>query len=389
MERVLVIGGTGASGVPLVEELLELGYDVTVLHGGFHEAEFSQPIRHIHVDVHFREELERAIATEPPFDVVVATYGRLALTCEVFAGRTQRLIAVGALHGASARTDDPRWGFIGRPVSMTEADDLLIEDDSFDWQFGYRMAEAERALFAAHDAGKFQATYIGYPLLYGPRAPGPQDWCVVRRVLDGRPHYAIADGGLKLEMRGYVDNMAHSVVAALTQPEVASGKKFYVADVGQYSLGERIEAICRYMGHEMELVEMPYEFARPCHPLWRFRPGHRVNNTSRSRVELGYRDVVSVDDALKRTVDWLVAHPLEPGGQEEQKIGDPFDYAAEDLLIESWKRQSADVAAVPYSLPRPAHQYRHPESPGDPWQPPSRDWREHEPAASKKGDRDG
>ena len=46
--KALVIGGTGPSGPFTVNGLLERGYEVTVLHGGQHEVEFSQPLEHIH-----------------------------------------------------------------------------------------------------------------------------------------------------------------------------------------------------------------------------------------------------------------------------------------------------------------------------------------------------
>ncbi|MEW6048150.1 MAG: hypothetical protein AB1609_17025 [Bacillota bacterium] len=50
-------------------------------------------------------------------------------------------------------------------------------------------------------------------------------------------------------------------------------------------------------------------------------------DTTRIRVEIGYSETVSRDEALRRTVDWERAHPparIDPSA---------FDYAAEDAAV--------------------------------------------------------
>ena len=64
---------------------------------------------------------------------------------------------------------------------------------------------------------------------------------------------------------------------------------------------------------------------------------HRVLDLFQLRSDLGYRDRVAVRDGLARTARWLVEHPPEPGGNEEKILQDPFDYAAEDRLMDSWQ----------------------------------------------------
>lgn len=49
MAKALVVGGTGPSDPHIVDGLIRHGWDVTVLHGGQHEAEFVEPVDHIHV----------------------------------------------------------------------------------------------------------------------------------------------------------------------------------------------------------------------------------------------------------------------------------------------------------------------------------------------------
>lgn len=362
-KTALVLGGTGPTGPFVVNGLLERGYDVTIAHSGFHEAEFSGPVRHLHGDVHFKESLEQLIGSET-FDLVVAQYGRLRVTADVFSDRTERLVAVGTSVGSSAESDNPRWGELGMPLSVSESSNIF-EEDIHTNKFRYRIGEAEQKLFEMHDSAGYSATYIGYPYLYGPGQIAPLEWCVVRRILDGREHFILPDGGIKAEARGYVENAARAVLLAVDKPELSSGQKYFFADEDTYTLRQRVEFIARYMNHEWELVDVPYDIATPSHVLCRRIRGNVVRDLHKIHDQLGYRDAVAQAEALKRTVDWLVEHPLSM--EEEQQLGDPFDYAREDQIIAAWKRLHANFPTVDYPLRTGAHIYRHPRQPMEQW----------------------
>jgi nucleoside-diphosphate-sugar epimerase len=366
--RALVIGGTGPTGPFVVEGLHDRGFDVTILHGGQHEVDFSVEVRHIHEDPHFREGLERGIGSET-FDIVVAQYGRLRIIAEVFAGRTERLVAVGAATGIFAPDGDERWGAIGKPVLFDDASTIYVRDEGEDGanKLGLRMVEAMNAVFERHAAGAYSATYVGYPLNYGPRSPGPYDWSVIRRILDGRGSYVIADGGIKVDSRVYTANAAAGVLAVIDNPQLAAGRRYSVTDAYAYTMRQRIEFIARHMGAELELVDMPYEAAWPCHPLWRHVREHRLALSATIREELGYSDPVAADEALATTVDWLIANPPERGGELERQIGDPFAYELEDQLVADWGAAREQLGEIDSPLPAQGHQYRHPKKPGEAW----------------------
>ena len=357
--KALVIGGTGATGPAVVEGLLERGFDVTILHGGQHEVELPASVRHIHADPHFAETLEEGLAAET-YDLVVAQYGRLRIVADVLRGRTDRLIAIGGATGIFAGEDDPAWGGLGRPALFPDTSEVYERDLERN-KLGARMVEAMEALFAAHPA----ATYVGYPLNYGPRTPGPYDWSVIRRVLDGRRSFAIADGGLKLDARVFTENAAAAVLLVVDSPDVAAGKRYLVSDGHQFTMRQRIEFIAAQLDRELELADMPYEVAWPCHPLWRHVRGHRLCESTLIRSELGFEDPVPADVALARSVDWLVANP--PDEELERQIADPFDYAAEDELVRRWHEAREALGEVEAPLPEQGHQYRHPKKPGEAW----------------------
>lgn len=350
----------------IVEGLLDRGYEVTILHSGQHEVAFTRSVEHLHGDPHFKETLEGTLGNRT-YDLVVAMYGRLRITAEVMRGRTGRFIGIGGA-GGYAQPNDPRWGPLGRPL-MPDESGVWQTDPELD-KFHYLMHISEEAVLAAHADGAYNATIIRPPNMYGPGQIAPEEWCIVRRILDGRKRLIIADAGFKIEARIYTENGAAAVLLAVDKPDASAGKRYNVRDGRLYTMRQRIELVARTLGHEFNFVDMPYALATPCHPLWRHQQGHLAVDDSLFRQELGYRDKVPAEEAYRRTARKLLESPLARGGEQETQLGDPFDYAAEDELIRVWEEGKEKLAAVPFRLPPPAHRYRHPKTPGETWQRP-------------------
>lgn len=253
-------------------------------------------------------------------------------------------------------------GFAVGPVNS-----YLIEDDPLTLvDAGPNSATTFEALEAGA-SGAFTATYIAYPTLYGPRQPGSPEWSIVRRLRDRRPRIVIPDGGLRIESRGYVRNVARAPLAAVDHLATAAGRSYVVADREVYTVRQRVEFIARHMGVEVELVDMPYQFATLAHPLYRGGPSHRATRSDAIRHELGYSDVFDTATALAQTVDWLLAASEVEIDEIESQLGDSFGYGFEDALITWWQ----EATSAP---PQPAdgeytysHIYRHPSKPGESW----------------------
>ncbi|MDQ1381706.1 MAG: hypothetical protein QOJ71_2425 [Actinomycetota bacterium] len=338
MTRALVIGGTGPTGIPLVQDLVDLGYEVTIVHRGLHErTETPSEVVHVHTDPYDGESLRQVFdATtfgNQRFDVVIAMYGRLRRIAELAAGQIGQFVSVGGVPAYLGwmnpwMTDPP-----GLPVPVAEDAPTVAhaEDD----EKGYRIVRTEEAVFAHHP----RASHFRYPYVYGPHQLVPREWLVVRRILDGRERIVVADDGLTLHHHGYTENLAHALVLALEHPGAAAGKIFNVGDEEVLSIRQVVELIATALGRHLEIVSMPFELALPARPLLaQPLPTHRVLDISRVRNDLGYRDVVPARAAIAATARWLVEHPCARGGQEELVLTDPFDYAAEDRLIEAWSR---------------------------------------------------
>lgn len=122
--------------------------------------------------------------------------------------------------------------------------------------------------------------------------------------------------------RGHVENVAAAIVFAV-QDERAAGRVFNVADPRRAHrgglgtphrrgrrLGRRVVALSD--DQLPESLRQPYDFSRDY-----------TADSSRIRREHGYVETVNEEDALRRTIEWERANPLEART-------DQFDYQAEE-----------------------------------------------------------
>jgi nucleoside-diphosphate-sugar epimerase len=346
MMRALVIGGTGPTGHFMVNGLRRRGYAVTIFHTGRHElAEIPAEVEHLHGDPFAPGALEAALGART-FDVCIASYGRLRRVAEAMASRSGRFLSIGGVPAYRGFMNPELFTPAGLPVPVRE-DAPQVEREVEDAK-GWRIVRTERALFAARP----DATHFRYPYVYGPHQLVPREWCIVRRVLDGRPFIVLPEDGLTLHHHGYAENLAHAVLLAVDQPEAARGQIYHCADEEVLTLRQVVEIVAGALGRPLEIVSMPWRLATPARPLLaQPLPTHRVFDLGKIRRELGYRDVVPAREALARTARWLAAHPPAPGGQEETVLQDPFDYAAEDRLVAAWRQALAALPEIEWKRP--------------------------------------
>ena len=356
--KALVIGGTGPTGPYVVEGLLERGYQVTILHRGTHEVEFSKPVEHIHGDPHFEDTLEAALGKNT-YDVTVALYGRLRFVAQVMRGKTGQFLAVGGVAVYKGWSNPALTG----PCPFPAREDSPLQTDPDLENFSHLMYISEQAALEAHRQGHYRATVFRYPLIYGPRQLAPREWSLIRRFLDGRREIILPDAGLVLETRGYVENMAHTVLLAIDHPKAASGQVYNVGDDAVLNQREWVEVVGKALGCQFEIVDMPGRMARPSRP-YAGRSHHRVLDISKIKAQLGYRDIVPVEEALRRTVKWYQDNPPPPGGELEKQLNDPFNYDYEDRLIAQHRQATEALLAIPFQREKFRHPYPHPKRPG-------------------------
>ena len=147
---------------------------------------------------------------------------------------------------------------------------------------------------------------------------------------DGRRQIIFADDDSSMRTpRGYVEDVAAAIALAATSSR-AAGRTYNVCEpefFGELQWARKIAAVAGWSG---EFVILPHD-RTPKHLLW---PGntaqHLVASSDRIRDELGYRELVPREEAIRRTIDWERANPpVQPLAQ--------FDYPTEDAALAEFK----------------------------------------------------
>src|SRR5215210_4555390 len=254
-KTALVIGGTGPTGPHILTGLLERGYDVSMLHRGVHEPADLPEVRHIHADPHFAETLTESLPAED-FDVVVATYGRQKTTGEVFADRCGQLVCVGGVpvyRGFLEPENSTPWGM----KLWAKEDSAPADTADPPSRPALKILEAERSVLARAAAGDYQASYVRYPQIYGPRNIVPWEWAILKRVQDGRSYMILPDDGLWIISRCAAPNAAAGIMAIVDHPDVANGQAYNVADEDQFTVRQWAETVAGLAGGRLEFVGIP------------------------------------------------------------------------------------------------------------------------------------
>jgi nucleoside-diphosphate-sugar epimerase len=359
--RALVIGGTGPTGPYLVNGLLERGYQVSILHRGSHDSdEIPASVERIIGDPHFRETLKEALGARR-FDLVIATYGRIRYIAEVIGEHTERLITVGGAPGYRGLLNPDRLFPAGMQTPVPEDAPRVASEEEF--RFGYLVRVTEDAVLEGHQRGDFIATHFRYPVVYGPRQITPTIWSIMRRAIDGRGFIVLPEGGLTLITRGYTQNVAHAVLLAVDNADVAGGQIYNCGDVHQLSMAQWVEVVGRTMGAAIEVVSVPDAFAYPARDLMMFRCSahHQLLDLFKLRSELGYADPVPPVEALERTIGWYQEHP--PPDDAAINTDLPAHYRVEDDILTIYKHAVERLGALE-KLEKPFHHpYPHPKAP--------------------------
>ncbi len=357
--KTLVIGGSGSTGVAVLQGLLDRGHDVTMLHRGVHEPTELPDVPHIHADPHFAETLSEAVG-ETSYDLVLAMYGRVGAIAEVFAGRCGQLISIGGVPAYRGCLHPDTVKPYGMAINARE-DGPLADGTEPVPKFAGLIRAAERAVLDRAAEGAFRGTVIRYPAIYGPRNLVPWEWSVMRRVMDGRTRMILPDNGLWIISRCAARNAAEVVLKVVDNPDVANGQAYNAADDDQFTIRQWAEAVAGIMGRELEFVGIPAELAGSA--LIELLPPagrpHILLDNSKAKRELGYREVISAGEAMIEAVEWLQNNPVTP--EAYPLYPGRFDYDTEDRLIEAYaeavtwvKEQALDAAPeVRHPLPHP------------------------------------
>ncbi len=182
--------------------------------------------------------------------------------------------------------------------------------------YDYEKILVERTVMANTN---FPVTVLRLPMVYGPGDYQHRTAPYLRRMADGRRVIVLDEGLARWRcLRGYVEDVAAAIAAAVTDSR-AAGRVYNVAEPTAHREIEWVAQIAEAAGWAGKIVTAP----KGRLPVPFNTDQDLVTDTGRIRAELGYREVVTGQEALRHTVPW----------EREHLPDEPMDYAAEDAVL--------------------------------------------------------
>ena len=322
MDTALVIGGTRFIGRFLTEDLLEGGYDVTLLTRGNQDLPTAE-VSHVTGDRTNDEDLERAYEEADPdlvVDMVAYMPEEVRDAVRVFSD-VERYVFV-----SSTAAYDPS----GFPKREGETPLLPYDPERDDGDspelYGPRKAECDRIVFDAADEG-VNAVSVRPTAVYGPGDPTERQDYWLDRV--HRFDRVLVPGGpqsMPIHL-AYVEDVASAIRIAGEQGE--PGEAYNVADRYHLSTEELLELAANAMGTSVEVVHagerdlasvgLSYDDFPLCRPLPYFVATEKL-------AALGW-DSTPFEDGMERTVDEHLRSDRDgemhdPGRETEEQLLD-------------------------------------------------------------------
>ena len=321
MARVLVIGGNLFIGRALVEELLERGDDVVIMHRGS-GTPFGKRVAEIQCDRNDVAAVRKALSGTR-FDVVydnVYDWERGTTAEQVSAA------AIAASDGLSRYVFTSSVAAYPPGGEYDERDPLVPSD--FPNPYAAQKAASERALFDLHRQRGIPVTTLRPTFIYGPHNPFDREAFFWDRMLAGRP-IIVPEDGLRTMQWVHVRDVAHAAVLAATE-DVAVGHAYNLASYPPITQIEFIQLLARIAQREAHVVHIPREqiqqaggelFAPPYYFGVYLDIPPITARVDRVRSELGL-ELTPLEEGLRETYRWY---------QQQQRPHPDFSW--EDRLL--------------------------------------------------------
>jgi nucleoside-diphosphate-sugar epimerase len=331
---VLIIGGTGFIGVPLVHQLVNGGHEVTVFHQGKTAGKLPSSVTRIEGN---RQQLEdhrgefRWCAPEVVVDMIAFTEQDAKRFVSVFRGLAQRMVVV-----SSADVYKAYGMFIGLeegPIAETPLEEgAALRTVRFpyrtqaegpeDFRYWYDKIPVEQIILGEPD---LPGTILRLPMVHGPGDPFHRLGAYVKRMVSGRSAILLDEVMARWKCpRGEVENVAAAIAVAAVHPS-AAGQVYNIAEPVAHTEADWVESIGQVLGWRGCVVQVP-KGRIPAPYRWE----HLVHTDSgRIRRELDYAELVKPEEALFRTIVWERDHPAH----QRTGIG-LLDETTEDIMLD-------------------------------------------------------
>jgi len=341
--RVLVIGGTIFVGPSVVRQLAQAGHPVAIFHRGEHEIALPEQVRHIHGDRDRIAERRREIEDFGPevvIDMRAMTEAQARSVADTVREIARRLVVVssmdvyrayGRLHGTEP----------GPPLEPPFDEDSPLREKLYvyreqtpsvvaqrpPWMDDYEKILVERV--ALEDTA-LVGSVVRFPMVHGERDGQRRFYWLWKRMDDRRRFILVSEKEAAFRStRTHVDNAAHAVALVATDDR-AAGRVYNVGEPEALPLSDWARLLAKLTSWGGQLIARPSDELPP--HLRDSRPDvwdhHLVSDTTRIRRELGYREVATREDGLRRALAWYAEVP-----PADPKAAGRLDYEAEDAAL--------------------------------------------------------
>lgn len=335
--RVVVIGGTRFIGRAIVDELVAHGHAVLIVHRGTtHPPDLRTDVPHLHADrldlTPVAGDLQRfdpsavldcAALGATDADAVLGTFADQTDLRLVVLSSMDTYRAYGSLHA----------GTVTDAVPLDETSPVRPE------RFPYRgqipgMDDYEKLDVEERWLGR-GGTVCRLPMVFGPHDYQRREEFVLRRVRAGRTEIPIG-AGTALFTFGFVDDIARGVRLAIeAEPSVVAGEVFNFGERRSPTMFLRARRILEAAaaagaGPTAELVRVPDDALPDDLGILGSVAQPLLVSSDKARRLLGW-DESDPDEALRRSVEWHLAHPPAPAPAAQTETG---DFSADDAALE-------------------------------------------------------
>lgn len=333
--RILILGGTGFISSHVVKLLNKTSCEIILFNRGITKTQLPSSIFQVHGNrsnlLDFSD-LFKTILPNIVLDMIPKTKQDARLLINAFEDQACRLVIVSSLdvYRAYGRLINTESGVLEK-IPLSENAPLrqkyyplrgLVKN-----AHNYDKILVEREIITNPT---LPATILRLPIVYGPGDTQHRLFKYIKRMNDERP--ILLDNSLSQwrSTRGYVENIAAAIALAVTD-ERAAGQIYNVGESQALSEAEWVARIGQLVGWNGRIISVPKELLPPNLAEENNTAQNLVVDTSKIRQELGYKETVSQEEGLIRTIVWEKTHPpnrINPN---------LFDYTSEDDFLSDWK----------------------------------------------------
>jgi nucleoside-diphosphate-sugar epimerase len=339
--RILLVGGNGFIGLPLMQELRASGHEVAIFHRRTDSGPAAADVVRIQGDRNRLSDYQNHLRRFSPdviIDLILSSGEQAGQLIKTSREITRRVVAIssmdvyrawGVLHGSEPGPLEPLPLTEESPLrtlrTLYSPETLKMMQSIFTWvDEKYDKIAVEEAIMGDPVVS---GTVLRLPMVYGPGDPLHRFLPLLKRFADGRPAILLADDFAAWRgPRGYVENVAHAIALAATSDQ-AAGRVYNICEEPTLPELEWQTRIAKQTNWSGRFVVLPRE-STPKHLLL---PGHTaqhvVATSERIRTELRYKELVATEEAIQRTATWEHRNPPSTINLQQ------YDYDAEDAAL--------------------------------------------------------